>query len=97
VKVTGLKKTAPTKAQLAALKSFLGRTPKAAETRAFFTVADLRRGAAIENLPAAGKGFPLLFVCQPRQGAVQGAMTVVQTRSKRVLGGNTFVLRRAKT
>ena len=61
------------------------------------TVSDLRRGAAIENLPAAGKGFPLLVVYQPRQGARQGAMTVLQHRGKRVLGGNTFVLRRAKT
>ena len=72
IKTTGLKKATPTKAQLAALERFLGRKPKAAESKGFFTVSDLRRGAAIENLPAAGKGFPLLIVYQPRQGAAQG-------------------------
>jgi hypothetical protein len=97
IKATGLKKTAPTKAQLAALERFLGRKPKAAESKGFFTVSDLRRGATIENLPAAGKSFPLLIVCQPRQGARQGAMTVLQHRGKRVVGGNTFVLQRKKT
>jgi hypothetical protein len=75
----------------------LSRPRSQTAEQGFLTVSDLRRGAAIENLPAAGKGFPLLVVYQPRQGARQGAMTVLQHRGKRVLGGNTFVLRRAKT
>ena len=97
IKATGLKQAKLTKAQLAALERFLGRAPKAAETKAFFTLSDARRGATIENLPAASKRFPLLIVCQPRQAARAGAMTVIQHRGKKVLGGNTFVLRRAKT
>jgi len=96
IQATGLKQTTPTKTQLAALERFLGRRPKAGETKGFFTVSDARRGATVEDLPAAGKSFPLLIVCQPRQGAPEGAMTFVQERGKRVLGGNTFVLRRAE-
>jgi hypothetical protein len=95
IKAAGLKRTTPTKTQLAALKVFLGRTPKVGETRGFFDVSDPRRGAAIEGLPAASKGFPLLIVCEPRRGAPEGALIVLQERGNRVLGGNTFVLRRA--
>jgi hypothetical protein len=96
IQATGLKKTTPTKAQLAALERFLGRKPKAGETNAFFTLSDSRRGAKVENLPTTTKRFPLLIVCQPRQGARKGPITILQHRGKRVLGGNTFVLRQAK-
>jgi photosystem II stability/assembly factor-like uncharacterized protein len=94
-KVVGLERAMPTKAQLDALAKFLGRKPSAAETKHFFTLSDVRRGARIENLPAASKGFPLLIACQPRQRAAPSPLTVVQERGKRVLGGNTFVLQRA--
>ena len=95
IQTTGLKKATLTKTQLTALERFLGRKPTAAETKGFFTLADARSGAVIENLPAASKSFPLLIVCQPRQGAREGAMTFLQQRGEQVLGGNTFVLRRA--
>jgi hypothetical protein len=95
IEATGLKQATPTKTQLASLERFLGRPPKAAETKAFFTLSDPRGGATIENLPAASKSFPLLIVCQPRQGAAKGAMTIIQERGKRVIGGNTLILRRA--
>ena len=93
---TGLKRAKPTATQLSALERFLGRKPRAAELAGFFTVSDLRRGASIEGFPSATKGFPLLLVCQPGQGARRGSLTIVQQRGKRVLGGNTFVLRRAR-
>ncbi|HEX7310797.1 MAG TPA: hypothetical protein VF232_06415, partial [Gaiellaceae bacterium] len=95
VRVSGLKKTTMTEAQLAALERFLHRKPKVAETKGFFTLGDSRRGGLIERLPAA-KGFPLLMVCQPRKGAEEGSLTVFQQRGKKVLGGNTFVLRRPR-
>ena len=47
----------------------------------------------IENLPAAAKGFRVLMMCHARQRARKGTITVRQERGKRILGGNTFVLR----
>ena len=96
IQVSGLKHAVPTKAQLRALDDFLGRAPTSRETSGFFTLSDPGRGATIDNLPRSSKGFPLLVVCQPRRTAEAGAMTVAQERGERVLGGNTFVLRRAR-
>jgi photosystem II stability/assembly factor-like uncharacterized protein len=93
-RLDGLKEATLSKAQLEALQTFLGRKPKVAETKPFFTLSDSRKGATIENLPAASKGFPLLLFCQPRTNATKTSLTVLQQRGKRVLGGNTFVLRR---
>jgi photosystem II stability/assembly factor-like uncharacterized protein len=93
---TGLRKVAVTQAQRAALARFLRRQPTARELAAFFVVSDVRRGGAIENLPASARGFPLRVVLQPRAAAAPGSLTIVQERGRRVLGGNTFVLRRAR-
>jgi hypothetical protein len=91
--MTGLKQAGLSKAQLVALERFLGRRPKAAETKAFFTLSTPGRGATIENLPAAAKGFRVLMMCHARQRARKGTITVRQERGRRILGGNTFVLR----
>ncbi len=92
----GLKKAILTRAQIKALERFLKRDVKKSELNAFYIVASPRRGAMIRKIPNIQKGFPLLFLCQSQRLAKSGSFTIIQNVGRKVIGGNTFILRGTK-
>ena len=92
----GLKRATLSQASIRTLERFLRRKVKQSEVKAFYALTNPRKGAIIRKIPSIGKGFPVLFLCQLKQLAKPGSFTIVQKVGRKVIGGNTFVLRRTK-
>ena len=93
---TGLKQTVIPKAHVESLTRFLGRTPKAAELKPFVAVTEPAQKVAVSRVPSLKNGVELLLSWKAGDNAESGVVNVIQMDGQNVIGGNTFVLRRAR-
>jgi hypothetical protein len=93
---TGLKQTVIPKAHVESLTKFLGRTPKAAELKPFVAVTEPAQKVAVSRVPSLKNGVELLLSWKAGDNAESGVVNVIQMDGQNVIGGNTFVLRRAR-
>ena len=91
-----MKQTAISQTHEKTLIEHLRRKVTKAETKNFYTLTEARRGAVIENVPSLKEGFQLRLVHHATDQAEEGTFHIIQTVGQTVVGGNTFVLRKAK-
>jgi len=96
IKLKGMKQATINQTHERALTEHLRRKVTKAETKNFFTLTEARRGAVIENVPSLKEGFQLRLVHHAADQAQEGTFHIIQTVGQTVVGGNTFVLRKAK-
>jgi hypothetical protein len=93
----GFERATLTQSDIEALEQFLHRPVRESELQHFYALARPREGAMIRNIPAIEEGFPVLFLYRVQRPARPGSFTIIQTVQERVIGGNTFILRLARS
>jgi len=97
LQLEGLERFALTRPDIETLEQFLQRRVTDSELRHFYALARPHEGAVIRNIPTIEEGFPVLFLTRVQRPARQGSFTIVQMVESRVMGGNTFFLRRTRS
>jgi hypothetical protein len=91
LKQGGFAKAALTKPQIAALQTTLGAGAKLYNPAQFQTVST--QGASLTGFYAGAKNFNVMLLFSARAKASRGTVTIVAESGKKIVGGNTFVLR----
>jgi hypothetical protein len=96
-KLGGIASTKPSATMLKALRLRLGPEVKAFDTANLYVVKNLREGATVADLKVPDGGLGTMLLLAPSPAATSGGkVTILQEQGGRLVGGSTFVLRRAK-
>jgi hypothetical protein len=82
---------------LKALRQRLGPKVKAFDTANVYMVKNLRAGGTIADLKFPDGGLGTILLLAPSPAATSGGkVTILQEQGGRLVGGSTFILRKAK-